>query len=364
MRLHSIELKSDYKIFLAGQKFVFGNDNILGIVGVNGSGKSILLELISKIFVEASCQITRENYVSELDYEVTYSLLKDHMIDSVLVGIGGKWEDVVQVCVSIINKDNIFRMTISNGHEEFEISNINISYVFFPRKIVVYSSGHNEGVSDEIINYKLYSLVEKENQKIKKNSSGEIINKGILDRYNELFYYFDDTVSKFAILTAFLFKSSNQVVISQFLEMVLVKSFKIRLDSRNSYGNEIFFDEKATYLINEIFRLNHNNCGSDNGFECFEFLAASDEEREQMSLLAFFEGLQRLYDYNIYKIKSRKRKSIIYGSAHNKKSLIDWNIGNDKVFELLEITLKTDSGSELELRDFSDGEYQVLQLII
>lgn len=300
MRLHSIELKSDYKIFLAGQKFVFGNDNILGIVGVNGSGKSILLELISKIFVEASCQITRENYVSELDYEVTYSLLKDHMIDSVLVGIGGKWEDVVQVCVSIINKDNIFRMTISNGHEEFEISNINISYVFFPRKIVVYSSGHNEGVSDEIINYKLYSLVEKDNQKIKKNSSGEIINKGILDRYNELFYYFDDTVSKFAILTAFLFKSSNQVVISQFLEMVLVKSFKIRLDSRNSYGNEIFFDEKATYLINEIFRLNHNNCGSDNGFECFEFLAASDEEREQMSLLAFFEGLQRLYDYNIY----------------------------------------------------------------
>lgn len=363
MRLKKIKLLNKYKIFEPKQEFTFGDDSTLGIVGVNGSGKSILLELISKVFVDASCQITRENYISELEYEVTYSLLKDHMIDSALIGIGGEWEEVVQVCVSILNKDNSFRMIISNGLEEFEISNINISYVFFPRKIVVYSSGHNEGVSDEIINYKLYSLVEKDNQKIKKNSSGEIINKGILDRYNELFYYFDDTVSKFAILTAFLFKSGNQVVISQFLERVLVKSFKIRLDSKDIYGNDICFDEKATYLINEIFRLNHNNCGSDNGFECFEFLAADNEEREQTSLLAVFEGLQRLYDYNIYKIRSKKRNNIIYGSAHNKKSLIDWNIGNNRVFELLEMTLKTERGSELELRDFSDGEYQVLQLI-
>lgn len=360
MRLRKIKLLNKYKIFEPKQEFIFGDDSTLGIVGVNGSGKSILLELISKIFVDASYQITRENYISELEYEITYSILKDYMIDSVL---GGKWEDVDRVNVSILNENDNFRVIISNGLEEFEVSDINISYVFFPRKIVVYSSGHNEGVSDEIINYKLYSLVEKDNQKIKKNSSGEIINKGILDRYNELFYYFDDAVSRFAILTALLFNSGNQVILSQFLDRLLVKSFKIRFDKRDIYGNDIYFDEKATYLINEIFRLNHTKCVNENGFDYLEVLTPDNEDREQMSLLAVFEGLQRLYDYNIYKLKIRTRNKIIYGVDLNKKSFINWNIGNERVFELLEMTLKTENGSELELRDFSDGEYQALQLI-
>ncbi|MEY8732090.1 AAA family ATPase [Peribacillus frigoritolerans] len=363
MRLIRIKLLNDYKIFKQNQEFVFGDDSTLGIAGINGSGKSILLELISKVFVEASCQITQENYNCKLGYEVTYSLLKDHMIDSVLNGIGGNWEHVEQVIIKLLNYDNQFRMIISNSEEEFEISNLNLYYVFFPRKIVVYSSGHNEGVSDEIINYKLYSLAEKDSQKIKRNSAGEVINKGILDRYNELFYYFDDIISKLAILTVFMFESSNQVVLSQFLENALVKSFKIILDRSDIYGDDIYFDEKATYLLNELFRLNYSTCTNENGFKYLEFIISDNEEREQMSLLAFFEGLQRLYDYNIYKIKKRTRNKIIYGSEINKKSLIDWNIANNRVFELLEMTFKTDNGSELKLRNFSDGEYQVLQLI-
>lgn len=363
MRLKKIKLLSDYKLFKQNQEFDFGDDSTLGIVGINGSGKSILLELISKIFVEASKQITQESYSKDIDYEVIYSLEKDHMIDSVLSGIGGEWETVERVQIKLENRTQHFKMYISNGIEEFEIENINLYYVFFPRKIVVYSSGHNEGVSDEIINYKLYSLTEKDVHKIKKNNYGEVINKGILDRYNELFYYFDDTFSKLAILTSFLFESGKQNMVSQFFEKPFVNSFKVRLDKKDIYGEEIYFDEKASYLLNEIQSFSHTVHINENGFEYYEFIAPEVTEKEQMSLLAFFEGLQRLYDYNIYKIKKRTRNRIIYGNEHNKKSLVDWNIANFRVFELLEITLKTESGSELKLRDFSDGEYQVLQLI-
>ncbi|MBS7528595.1 AAA family ATPase [Fusibacter paucivorans] len=363
MRLKRINLLSDYKIFKKDQDFAFGDDSTLGIVGINGSGKSILLELISKIFVDASNQITQENYSSDINYEVDYSLQKDHMIESVLVGIGGQWEATDHVLIKLENKSQNFKMTISNGNNEFEIENINMYYVFFPRKIVVYSSGHNEGVSDEIINYKLYSLAEKDSQKIKRNNYGEVINKGILDRYNELFYYFDDTISKLGILTSFMFESENHVILSEFFEKVLVASFKIRLDKKDIYDEDIYFDEKASYLLNEIMSYANTVHVNENGFKYYEFHAPENIDREQMSLLAFFEGLQRLYDYNIYKIKKRTRNRIIYGNEKNKKSLVDWNIANNRVFELLEMTFKTENDSELELRNFSDGEYQVLQLI-
>lgn len=363
MRLKKIKLLSDYKLFKKGQEFVFGDDSALGIVGINGSGKSILLELISKIFVNASNQITQENYSSDISYEAIYLLQKDHMIESVLIGIGGEWETIDHVLIKLENQSQNFKMIISNGKNEFEIENINMYYVFFPRKIVVYSSGHNEGVSDEIINYKLYSLAEKNSQNINRNNYGEVINKGILDRYNELFYYFDDTISKFAILTSFMFESDNQEMISDFFEKRLISSFKIRLDKKDIYDKDIYFDEKASYLLNEIMRYENTVHLNENGFEYYEFYAPENSDREQMSLLAFFEGLQRLYDYNIYKIKKRARNKIIYGEEKNKKSLFDENIANHRVFELLEIIFKTENGSELELKNFSDGEYQLLQLI-
>lgn len=363
MRLKRIKLLSDYKIFKKYQEFVFGDDSTLGIVGINGSGKSILLELISKIFVDASNQITQEDYSSDIGYEAIYSLQKDHMIESVIAGIGGEWETTDHVLIKLKNQSQSFKMIISNEINEFDIKNINMYYVFFPRKIVVYSSGHNEGVSDEIINYKLYSLAETDSQKFKRNNYGEVINKGILDRYNELFYYFDDTISKLAILTSFMFESGNQVILSEFFEKALVTSFKIRLDKKDIYDDDIYFDEKASYLLNEIMSYANIVHLNENGFEYYEFYAPENRDREQISLLAFFEGLQRLYDYNIYKIKKRTRNRIIYGNEKNKKSLVDWNIANNRVFELLEMTFKAENGSELELRNFSDGEYQVLQLI-
>ena len=363
MRLLRIKLLSKYKIFQKCQEFSFGENSILGIVGVNGSGKSILLELVSKVFIEASNQITQESYLSNLGYEMTYTLKMDHMIHSTVSGIGGNWEETEQVTVRMLNDNTIFKMWISNGIEEFEINRINHYYVFLPRKVVVYSSGHNEGVSDEIINYKLYSLIEKDSRKIKKNGIGEVINKGVLDRYNEVFFYFDDIISKLAILTAFLFKTDKADVLSQFIERVLVKSFKLRLDRSDIYGEEIYFDDKATYLLNEILKLDYTVHANENGFEYSEFVITENAEKASFELLSFFEGLQRLHDYNIYKIKKKTRNKIIFGKEIHKKSLIDWNIANHRVFELLKMTLNVGEKTELDLKDLSDGEYQVLQII-
>lgn len=363
MRLIKIKILNEYKIFLKDQEFIFGDNSILGIVGVNGSGKSILLELISKAFIEASNKITQEGYSSKLGFEMTYTLKMDHMIHGIVSGIGGNWEESEYVTVRLFNDKTVFKMWILNGLEEFEINQINHYYVFLPRKVVVYSSGHNEGISDEIINYKLYSLIEKDSRKIKKNGIGEVINKGVLDRYNEIFFYFDDVISKLAILTAFLFKTDKAGVISQFINRVLVKSFNIRLDKSDIYGEEIYFDEKVTYLLNEIFGLGYTEDTDENGFKYMKFNISENVQKDSLELLSFFEGLQRLHDYNIYKIKKKTRNKIIFGKEIHKKFLIDWNIANHRVFELLEITLNVGEKPEINLKNLSDGEYQVLQII-
>ena len=363
MRLIKIKLLDKYKIFQKDQEFSFGENSIIGIVGINGSGKSILLELISNVFIEASNQITQESYLSTFGYEMTYTLKMDHMIHGTVSGIGGNWEGSEYVTVRMFSDKTVFKMWISNGLEEFEINKINHYYVFLPRKVVVYSSGHNEGVSDEIINYKLYSLIEKDSRKIKKNGIGEVINKGVLDRYNEVFFYFDDIISKLAILTAFLFKTDKADILSQFIDRVLVKSFKLRIDRNDIYGEEIYFDDKAAYLLNEILKLDYTVHTNENGFEYSEFLIGENAEKASFELLSFFEGLQRLHDYNIYKVKKKTRKKIICGKEIHKKSLIDWNVANHRVFELLEMTLKVGDKPELNLKDLSDGEYQVLQIM-
>ncbi|MDQ2087909.1 AAA family ATPase [Herbivorax sp. ANBcel31] len=363
MRISKIKLLNDYKLFKENQEFAFGTESIQGIVGINGSGKSILLELISRVFIEASNQITQEKYSSKIYFEVIYSLVKDHMINSVLVGIGGGWENVDRIIVRFCNNNNQFKMWISNGIEEYEVSNSNLYCVFLPRKIIVYSSGHNEGISDEIFNYKLYSLTEKDNQRLKRNNAGQIIDKGILYKYNEIFYYFNDSISKLAILTVFLYGSINQETMSQFLKRMKVKAFKLRLDKQDIYGEEIYFDEKARYLLTELEKIQHTNHINENGFEYLQYMIKDNEVREQSGLLAVFEGFQRLDDFNVYKIKKRTRSKIIHSSYENKKSFINWNIANNRVFELLEVIFKTEDNHDLNLRAFSDGEYQVLQII-
>ena len=138
MRLLKIKLLNEFNIFQKGQEFIFGENSILGIVGVNGSGKSILIELISKVFIEASNQITQENYSSTIGYEMTYTLKMDHMIHGTVSGIAGNWDGSEYVTVRILNEKTVFKMWISNGLEEFEINQINHYYVFLPRRIVVY----------------------------------------------------------------------------------------------------------------------------------------------------------------------------------------------------------------------------------
>ncbi|MEF3313430.1 AAA family ATPase [Paenibacillus sp. GYB004] len=363
MRIHKIIILSKYKIFNPGQVFLFGDDFVQGIVGVNGSGKSILLELISNIFIEAVNQITKVNHTSKIEFEIIYSMVKDHMFNSALYNIRGNWGNIDRLNIKISNRENEFGMWILNDREEVKIENLNLYFVFFPRRIIVYSSGHNENISNEIYNYKLYSFIERDNLAVKRNNAGEIINEGVLERYNEIFYYFDDKISKLAILTAFLYKSINQDFIKQFIDEVYVESFKLRFDESDIYGNKIYFDEKVAYLLKELYGIHSTKHTNENGLEYYQYLLHDNVTKEKSALLAVFEGFHRLYEYNVYKIKKRTRKRIVHSFEKNKNLLIDWNIANNRVFELLDIIMRTNSGDVFDLRAFSDGEYQLLQLI-
>ena len=363
MRLEWIKLLTNYKILNKDQIFLFGNNEVQAIAGVNGSGKSILLELIIRIFLEASNQITRENYSSKVGFEIKYSLFKDYMINSIIDGIGGAWEDKERVFVRILNYETVFQLWISNGIQEYEITNIDYLYVFFPRKIIAYSSGHNECISDEIYNFRLFSITERDNTRFKRNNYGEVINKKTLELYNELFYYISDKTSNLALLTTFLYESKKCDFLKCFLKDVRVKSFVIRFDNKDISGKEITFDEKVTFLLKELNKIQHTKHSSKYGFDYYVYTLEENAIEYRTSLMPIFEGFQRLYDYNNKKVRKRTINSIINSSDGNKNSFVEWNIGNNRVFELLDVQFYTINDYEIDIKAFSDGEYQVMQII-
>lgn len=363
MRLNMIKLLSNYKLLKGNQIFSFGDASVQGISGINGSGKSILLELISQIFIEASNQNTKEYYVSKIGYEISYSLVRDYMINSVLQSIGGHWNDIEKIDVRILNYETVFKMWISNGIDEYEVNKSNNRYVFFPRKIVVYSSGHNESISNEIYNYKLYSMIERDNSLLRMNNEGEVINKTTLDMYNGLFYYINDKTSNLAILTTTLYNSIDKDDFCSFYNNLRLSSFSIRFDEFDVYKKKIVFDGKAQFILNEMRKFPHEKYANQNGSGFYRYLVDNTILKNKAPLLASFEGFQRLYDYNTSKVKNRILNKIIHNPEKNNESYIEWNIGNNRVFELLDMSFIRDDNQEMELGSFSDGEYQVLQII-
>ncbi|MDP4145783.1 MAG: AAA family ATPase [Bacillota bacterium] len=364
MRLEWIKLLTNYKILKKGQVFLFGKNGVQGLAGINGSGKSILLELITQIFVESSYQITKENYSSNVGFEIKYSLYKDYMINSIINEVGGVWDNEERIIVKILNYHTVFQLWISNGIQEYEITNVSYFYVFFPRKIIAYSSGDNEGISGEIYNFKLYSMYERENTTFKRNKKGEVIDKKLLDLYNDLFYYISNKTSNLALLTMFLYNSNHVLLLKEYVKGVKVKSFIVRFDNKDINGKEIAFDEKVNFLLEELNKIKNKECIRRYGFDYYTYTLEENAIEYPIATLPIFEGFQRLYDYNNRKIRKRAINNIINSDGINKNSLVEWSIGNKRVFELLDVKFCTIDNQEIDIKAFSDGEYQFMQIII
>ncbi len=181
MRLLSLELIGEYK-GLKDQYFDFRNTegNILALIGLNGSGKSQLLELIAETFAYIErCQ--REDFVvrTPLPFEVSleYAIKNQNQT-----------EDVILVN---INKNEVKSYKITNDGEQHLL----LLGAPLPDFIVGYASGLNENLQRAFMKNSLQYFeikrISAQRQKLLTESVDEEqvseINKKFLKKYPHIF---------------------------------------------------------------------------------------------------------------------------------------------------------------------------------
>ena len=343
MKLISLKYK-DPANRLHSYDFDFDNERVeekqlepLCFVGLNGSGKSKLLEIIAKIFffLDANRQSkTKTIRVPDANFTFEYLLQPNRKYNTVRI------EGVARNSFEVYADGNLI-----NRQEYFEV---------MPSNIIGYSSGHNETISP------LFSeLLIKDLKKIRADvaDSGE---KGNLDLTRTLFLNRDTT--KLLLLASFIFSgykgrdgiptiTTSKALLSKFKEFINLKalaSFRIIIDTD---GGRIVLSNRMETVINKLrrcaviesvtetskerrFELDFYMCGKVIEAFVLEFETAED----------LFEDLYELYSLNLI-------------SSTKSKTHIAFDIPEDKLNIIVNKPL-----AETTYQNLSDGEHQFIQI--
>jgi len=147
MKLRSIKIVGTYKSITGTEESPFEYEfkesnneySPLCLVGLNGSGKSNLIELIADIFCYTERFFNNQYIcVEDLGYEFTleYELNRDLKEEVLLRSHNGKPEFII---------DGFLTITAEDGLDVFPVDSHIFNYL--PDNIVAYSSGHNQGLS-------------------------------------------------------------------------------------------------------------------------------------------------------------------------------------------------------------------------
>lgn len=397
MRLLSLELIGQYK-GLKDQYFDFRNTegNILALIGLNGSGKSQLLELISETFAYLE-RWQREDFITRtplpFDVSVQYSIKNQ-----------SQTEDVILVN---IDKDDVKSYKITNDGER----NLLLLGAPLPDFIVGYASGLNENLQRAFMKNSLqYFEIKRISAKRQKQLSNDVneeqiseINQQYLKKYPHIFenMYSDEyDENNYLSLREVNPKPSNHIYIDYdsagllLLSLVILPSEKIEqvlgtLGFKHPIKAKIYYDLRSGVIDSDVIRdiqmlkrfveqdnfTPIGNMTSDEQFEQFEldYLAGIIELDFSNSNI-----LNNLREANYHDPRSFFLRLLKLQQLGNKK----WPIANrrklakDDFIETVKTPLKTQLPlSVVELRflnnknqevcfdDLSDGEAQLMQVL-
>lgn len=226
MKLIRLKLLEDFRSLNADfeinfHKAVLSDDLVkfhpFCLVGLNGTGKSNVLEAVSNIFYHLECCI---NGYPDYAFSRTTSSPDAYELEYFIATktINQKVEDLLRIKITKA-KYNTPRISV-NGDSEKEISKIH-STSFLPDLVVAYSSGENETLSLPFIKMKLFQYDE---------YLRDFIGNNAYEKPKSSLLYIDYEMSQSVLLTTLLFFNEDVLrPLEEELGLIGIQKFTINL---------------------------------------------------------------------------------------------------------------------------------------
>lgn len=357
------------------------------LVGLNGTGKSNVLEAICEIFYYLEMQgIAPEKEVKEINkryqklgFEISYSIsaLKWDYATTKLAELSA-FEAGDKVVINFIKRQDGPLETIvqvGNSKPPFFLPAQFIADVL-PNKIIGYSSGQNELISNPFIRLDFQYFDEFEKRKGDKNVLGNL-------DVNRMFFMDYDS-SQLVVLSNFLFQEidtsnwKDRTAFNKKLKIEHLHSFSIRIQFKDYKNDEIQFLSELNLGIEKLKKC--ATLWTDNGEE----LTGKNKKKRiiEMSFytdiavrkafrnifktpIELFRLFYLLRLLNIYCFSSSTRTAIKNAEkGTNLSDLIPKPAADELVFKIDGIMFKKANVAEpVAYKQLSDGEHQLLHVI-
>jgi len=393
MRLLHLKLLTKFRGLPAGSEFAFDNVELtegklepICLVGLNGSGKSNLLEVITEIFYFLDNYVLSEgkplkNFMTGFGFEISYSLdITFQLARDIKWEKLGKlsWEGTRNTKVLIVKEPKqLPKITLTSDNDKEILSSTDHDIFILPNHIIAYSSGQNELISNPFIksNYRYFELLEK---KLAKEINLEL---GL----NRLFFL-DYESSQIATICNYLFAEQNKVeLITEELklnEKNPIDSFSITLHYKNYRNNKIVLPlsiqsaiENLRTCATVVEEVKEKIKGKKDEEEIVELKLAfwfSPELRNafQMKFGSAIALFRELYYLNILNIHlhgvdtRRQIKDAPSMTYDNLSYMVPVPLRKKLIFVLDKIRLnKKDEEELIKYKNLSDGEHQLMHVL-
>jgi len=356
-------IKGDHSHPLEGFKNHFHSQKDLGgttapicLAGINGSGKSKLLELLSEIFFYLDNYFrdgSKKPKTSKLEFEIQYLLEKKEQ----------------KVKIKKESDNHAPSVFVMNDDEWKAVESEKSIRALLPIHIVGYTSGENETLSKKFvetyINYSEAVTGQTENL-------GE---EGFIGKIpNTRLVFMDYKVNSFVFIANNLFRSQRELetIHKKIKTLDSLESFRITIQLKPRYKGRLIKINLTAELNNYIGALNKcSTCSfydEENNKWILDFYV--NEETKKLfkihfdSAFNFYTSIYKLELLNDILLRKEKKELITNPEYPNQKHEMPELSSEDKVFfvENIRVNLKNKK-EDIGYYGLSDGEHQLLHVL-
>lgn len=415
MKLKRLKLLCAFRSLPAGFEIEFRKTEAstaaiepLCMVGLNGSGKSNVLQAISEIFyyLESFCIANKEQRQKlksplgfEIEYRLGYYQTKESRVDDIINEALSIQEDPPPgtgiatagfVCFSkepfalpifliipYVFTDESYGLPVAIPDKTDQPDDsYSVDYrLVMPRRVIGYSSGMNELISNAFIKMDFHYFDEFQKRTTGEDYSGLDVNR---------LFFMDYDSNKMIVLANFLFAEQSEEnkqklqVLTDALGILQLDKFSITMRFKNVYDQAITLPSQLLVTLNKLKQC--ATCWQDNDLELgnnekqkrvirldFKIEAAVKKAFQYhfRSATELYKSLYLLRVLNIHlnekSLRTRIKNSVL---DDNLSALLPKPAQNKLLFAIDDIAFKKkDATVSIYYRELSDGEHQLLHVL-